>query len=86
MPGLTIPVSQTGAKHNTMVPVVEMGLKLTSTPTKGFDFWLGYDFLEFINGLVGQTFVGSNGNFSEQQTRQNVAFAGSKLGIRWRFL
>ena len=83
--GATIRSSWTSATYKLMVPEIEMGLKLMYTRVRDFDIWLGYDFLKFIDGLVGQTFVGSSTYSSTQVTRQNVAFMGASLGLRWRF-
>lgn len=77
--------SQTGSTISTIAPATEIGMKLTYTPIRNFDTWLGYDFLQFTDGLAGQTFVGSGGNFTSLETRRNVAFMGPRLGLRWQF-
>lgn len=79
--------SQSGATYNTISRAIELGLKMTYSPLNNCDAWLGYEFLEFGDGIVENSMVGgaNSSQFSTEVTRQTISFMGPTMGLRWRF-
>ena len=74
----------TRLERDTVVPVVELGLRAIWTPVKNLDVWVGYEFLQFFN-VFRATIIASRRANLEGELDRNVGFHGLQAGVRWRF-
>jgi len=80
----------TGANVNHIVPVWELGAKLSYSPLKDLDVSVGYDFMEFRDALFGVYNINNSaagGPFPPYGFRysRTISFQGPRAGISWRF-